>query len=322
MPSLSLSGSGQPSSSSKLSLSSGTSGHLSALSTMPSLSLSSSGQPSASSKPSLSSATSGQWSTLSAMPSSVVVVVGAAIRVLEAVLVFGDVRTLVDVVQDAVVIAIDAFGFSPGPKSYITCTPSKRMFASSGRSSTVGLKHVHQREHRADRPLPLVVQKVVAELRVDLAARQPIGQRRARVRGQPEARRARRLPLIAVAKRPHAHAQAERPKPTRRRRARTSGSSGALPWLSHKRVELELQPEHLAEGQLERDLPGRAPTELVLLIAADGVSGRGHAMQPQRFSLNPRARGAGHRKRTKPNETRRNRIVKGPTASGYGAVSG
>src|SRR4051812_42208000 len=49
-PSLSLSGSGQPSASSKPSLSSGSFGHLSSLSRMPSLSLSGSGQPSVSSK--------------------------------------------------------------------------------------------------------------------------------------------------------------------------------------------------------------------------------------------------------------------------------
>src|SRR6266513_535890 len=69
MPSLSLSGSGQPSSSSKPSLSSGSFGHLSVLSGMPSLSLSGSGQPSSSSKPSLSSGSSGHLSTLSRMPS-------------------------------------------------------------------------------------------------------------------------------------------------------------------------------------------------------------------------------------------------------------
>src|SRR5689334_8993297 len=69
MPSLSLSGSGQPSSSSKPSLSSGSLGHLSRLSRMPSLSLSGSGQPSSSSKPSLSSGSSGHLSTSSLMPS-------------------------------------------------------------------------------------------------------------------------------------------------------------------------------------------------------------------------------------------------------------
>src|SRR3954463_11015466 len=69
MRSLSLSGSGQPSLSSKPSLSSGSFGHLSATSRMPSLSLSGSGQPSSSSKPSLSSGSSGHLSTLSRMPS-------------------------------------------------------------------------------------------------------------------------------------------------------------------------------------------------------------------------------------------------------------
>src|SRR6188768_3812613 len=68
-PSVSLSGSGQPSASSNLSLSSGSLGHLSVRSAMPSLSLSGSGQPSASSKPSLSSGRSGHLSTLSRMPS-------------------------------------------------------------------------------------------------------------------------------------------------------------------------------------------------------------------------------------------------------------
>jgi len=48
---------------------SGSFGHLSAASAMPSLSLSGSGQPSSSLKPSLSSASVGQASTLSAMPS-------------------------------------------------------------------------------------------------------------------------------------------------------------------------------------------------------------------------------------------------------------
>src|SRR5215813_9944637 len=69
MPSLSLSGSGQPSASSKPSLSSGSLGHLSSASGMPSLSLSGSGQPSASSKPSRSSGSSGHLSTSSLMPS-------------------------------------------------------------------------------------------------------------------------------------------------------------------------------------------------------------------------------------------------------------
>src|SRR3954469_13812415 len=99
MPSLSLSGSGQPSSSWKPSLSSGWSGHLSLSSGMrspsrsltgqpwlgrngpgslghlslasstPSLSLSGSGQPSSSWKPSLSSGLSGHLSSLSGMPS-------------------------------------------------------------------------------------------------------------------------------------------------------------------------------------------------------------------------------------------------------------
>src|SRR4029077_20462799 len=105
MPSLSLSGAGQPSSATKLSLSSGSSGHLStsslmpspsrsnvvvsgqpssslyrfwvsgwlgqasSTSRMPSLSLSGSGQPSSSSKSSKSSGSSGHLSTSSLMPS-------------------------------------------------------------------------------------------------------------------------------------------------------------------------------------------------------------------------------------------------------------
>src|SRR2546430_1969409 len=69
MPSLSLSGSGQPSSSWKPSLSSGSFGHLSFTSAMPSASLSGSGQPSSSWKPSLSSGSLGHSSTLSLMPS-------------------------------------------------------------------------------------------------------------------------------------------------------------------------------------------------------------------------------------------------------------
>src|SRR3954471_109864 len=68
-PSLSLSGSGQPSSSSKPSLSSGSSGHLSVASAMPSVSLSGSGQPSSSWKPSLSSGSRGHLSLASAMVS-------------------------------------------------------------------------------------------------------------------------------------------------------------------------------------------------------------------------------------------------------------
>src|SRR5262245_56085210 len=69
MPSPSLSGSGQPSSSWKPSLSSGSFGHLSSASGMPSPSLSRSGQPSASWKPSLSSGSFGHLSSLSGMPS-------------------------------------------------------------------------------------------------------------------------------------------------------------------------------------------------------------------------------------------------------------
>src|ERR1700743_2397148 len=72
MPSLSLSGSGQPSSSSKPSVSSGSSGHLSTLSAMPSPSRSvssASGQPSSSSKPFLVSGSFGHLSSLSRMPS-------------------------------------------------------------------------------------------------------------------------------------------------------------------------------------------------------------------------------------------------------------
>src|SRR4051794_30512244 len=69
MPSWSLSGSGQPSSSSNPSLSSGVSGHLSARSGTSSWSLSGSGQPSSSSNPSLSSGASAHLSTLSARPS-------------------------------------------------------------------------------------------------------------------------------------------------------------------------------------------------------------------------------------------------------------
>src|SRR6266567_4077453 len=69
MPSLSLSGSGQPSSSSNPSLSSGSFGHRSSTSRMPSLSLSGSGQPSSSSNPSKSSGSSGHLSTSSLMPS-------------------------------------------------------------------------------------------------------------------------------------------------------------------------------------------------------------------------------------------------------------
>src|SRR3954452_7234701 len=69
MPSASLSGSGQPSASSNPSLSSGSVGHLSVLSGIPSLSLSRSGQPSVSSNPSLSSGSVGHLSTASRMPS-------------------------------------------------------------------------------------------------------------------------------------------------------------------------------------------------------------------------------------------------------------
>src|SRR5262245_32783567 len=70
MPSLSLSRSGQPSSSWKPSLSSGQSGHLSISSATPSASLSASGQPSPSSKPSVSSSAIGQESTASGMLSA------------------------------------------------------------------------------------------------------------------------------------------------------------------------------------------------------------------------------------------------------------
>src|ERR1044071_7145815 len=69
MPSPSLSGSGQPSSSWKPSLSSGSSGHLSAASGMPSPSLSGSGHPSSSWKPSLSSGSLGHLSCASGIPS-------------------------------------------------------------------------------------------------------------------------------------------------------------------------------------------------------------------------------------------------------------
>src|SRR5580698_4081676 len=69
MRSWSLSGSGQPSASSKPSLSSGSFGHRSSTSRMPSPSLSGSGQPSASWKPSKSSGSSGHLSTSSGMPS-------------------------------------------------------------------------------------------------------------------------------------------------------------------------------------------------------------------------------------------------------------
>src|SRR5450432_1774124 len=69
MRSLSLSGSGQPSASSKPSLSSGSFGHRSSTSRMPSPSLSGSGQPSSSWKPSKSSGSSGHLSTLSGMRS-------------------------------------------------------------------------------------------------------------------------------------------------------------------------------------------------------------------------------------------------------------
>src|SRR5678816_4915452 len=72
MPSLSLSGSGQPSSSSKPSLSSGSSGHLSTRSGIPSPSRSRSswsGQPSWSSNPFLVSGSLGHLSSLSRMPS-------------------------------------------------------------------------------------------------------------------------------------------------------------------------------------------------------------------------------------------------------------
>src|SRR5215212_882472 len=68
-PSPSLSGSGQPSSSWKPSLSSGSIGHLSLASGTPSPSLSLSGQPSSSWKPSLSSASFGHLSTSSIRPS-------------------------------------------------------------------------------------------------------------------------------------------------------------------------------------------------------------------------------------------------------------
>src|SRR3954447_20279789 len=68
-PSLSLSGSGQPSASSNPSLSSGSLGHLSVLSGMPSVSLSGSGQPSSSWNPSLSSGSFGHLSVVSGMPS-------------------------------------------------------------------------------------------------------------------------------------------------------------------------------------------------------------------------------------------------------------
>src|ERR1700690_4010419 len=79
MPSPSLSGSGQPSSSWNPSLSSGSLGHLSSASGMPSWSLSRSGQPSSSSKPSLSSGSLGHLSSASGIPSpSVSKVLGGA----------------------------------------------------------------------------------------------------------------------------------------------------------------------------------------------------------------------------------------------------
>src|SRR5690242_20839855 len=65
MPSLSLSGSGQPSSSSKESRSSGSLGQRSSTSRIPSWSLSGSGQPSSSWTPSRSSGSSGQESPVS-----------------------------------------------------------------------------------------------------------------------------------------------------------------------------------------------------------------------------------------------------------------
>ena len=109
MPSLSLSGSGQPSSSSKPSLSSGSSGHLSTRSGMPSPSRSrssESGQPSSSSKPFLVSGSFGHLSSLVEDAVVIVVGIGAAVLVLEVVEVFRLVGALVDVVLDAVAVAV------------------------------------------------------------------------------------------------------------------------------------------------------------------------------------------------------------------------
>ena len=108
MPSLSLSGSGQPSSSSKPSLSSGSFGQLSKSSGMPSPSLSGSGQPSSSSKPSRSSGSSGHLSTLVGDAVAVAVLVGrrAAVVRLLALAVLGGVRAGVVEVGDAVLVVV------------------------------------------------------------------------------------------------------------------------------------------------------------------------------------------------------------------------
>ena len=98
--------SGQPSVSSTPLKISGSSGHLSSVSSMPSLSLSGSGQPSASSKPSLSSGS--QRAPVLGVEDAVLVVVrvGAAVGVLEAVLVLGLVGAPVVGVEDAVLVVV------------------------------------------------------------------------------------------------------------------------------------------------------------------------------------------------------------------------
>ena len=81
---------------------------------MPSLSLSGSGQPSSSWKPSLSSGSFGHLSACVGDAVLVVVGIGAAVLVLEAVLVLGLVRALVDVVEDAVAVASPGLGGAGG----------------------------------------------------------------------------------------------------------------------------------------------------------------------------------------------------------------
>ena len=106
----------------------------------------------------------------------VVVFVGTAISVLEAIFVLGDVRTLIHFVQDTVVIAI-AHGVRIQARAEVVhqVHAEQEDVRVLGTKLTIGLKHVHQGEHWADRLLAPVIQEIVANLCVEHAARETVG---------------------------------------------------------------------------------------------------------------------------------------------------
>ncbi len=198
----------------------------------------------------------------------VVVGIGTAVSVLESVLVFGRVGASVDLVEQAVVIAIRG---NARCRVVDGVHAEKEYVRVVGTQLAVGLEDVNEAHGGPDAPAAHVEQEVEARLQVGGGAEETSGRGRAEMPRRPdpgELRRTRRI----VRREGMSHDTERADHRVRPAMRHDGGVARRITVREEQRRSLELRPELRQQRQLGRDETVDTEGQLVLLVPADGLA--------------------------------------------------